>query len=570
MSQQDNPALEFKEVSLNNCKQNADTEKSAPRFEKGPRFWAIIVVLSLISLTTSLEATVTSTVMPSLVADLGGGETYIWVSNAYFLSMTSLMPMFGQLANVFGRRWPLIISGLVFMLGSGICGGATNMTMMIAGRTIQGIGGSGIGVLCEVVICDLVPLRERGTYMGAVFGMVGIGAALGPLFGGLLVSYSTWRWAFYMSLPIGGVATVLLVAFLRVKYDKSQTWATKFSSLDWLGNALFVGGTVPVLIALSWAGGKHPWSSYQVLVPLLVGLATMGVFLTIEGNSRLTPNPIMPLHLFSNSISFTIFILTFLHGVVIMWALYFLPVYFQGVLVVDAYSAGIRLLPIILALLPGAIMGGLLLSRFGRYKPILMLCFALVAVGFGLFTLLDENSSTGAWVGFQVVESFGAGFGMGAMLPALLAPLTDKDTALATATWGFMRSFGVLWGVAIAGTIYTTRAAQLAREGAISDTAVAVRFMAGGAYSAAEDDFLYSLSQKTRTEVVWVQNIALRRSWQVAVGFGALGFIAAAVIKQTPLREKNDTEFGMVDKKDRPSEEDAKDTARHEVATTAS
>ena len=136
---------------------------------------------------------------------------------------------------------------------------ATNMAAMIGGRAVQGIGAAGIGVLCEIVICDLVPLRERGTYMGAVFGMVGIGAALGPLFGGLIVSYSTWRWAFYMSLPIGGVATVLLFAFLQVKYDKSQTLATKLSSLDWLGNTVFVGGTVPVPIALGWAGGHYPW-----------------------------------------------------------------------------------------------------------------------------------------------------------------------------------------------------------------------------------------------------------------------------------------------------------------------
>lgn len=136
------------------------------------------------------------------------------------------------------------------------------MALMIAGRAVQGIGGSGISVLCEAVICDLVPLRERGTYMAMVFGMVSIGVALGPLFGGLIVSYSSWRWAFYMSLPIGGVSLVLLFAFLHVKYDKSQTLATKLSSLDWLGNAVFVGGSSPVLIALSWAGGKYPWSSY--------------------------------------------------------------------------------------------------------------------------------------------------------------------------------------------------------------------------------------------------------------------------------------------------------------------
>ncbi|KAI4650928.1 hypothetical protein J4E93_003285 [Alternaria ventricosa] len=436
---------------------------------------------------------------------------------------------------------------------------------MIGGRVVQGIGAAGVAVLCEIIICDLVPLRERGTYMGAVFGMVGLGAALGPFFGGLLVSYSTWRWAFYMALPIGGVAVVLLFAFLKVKYDKSQTWATKASSLDWLGNALFVSGCAPVLLAVSWAGGRYPWSSYQVLVPLLLGLATLGGFIVLEGNARLTPNPIMPLHLFGNSMSLIVFLLAFLHGIVTMWALYFLPVYFQGVLAVDAYKAGIYLLPTILALLPGAIGGGLLLSKFGRYKPILATSFALIVIGFGVFTLLDESSSAGAWVGFQVIESFGAGFGMGAMLPALLASLSDKDTAVATATWGFMRSFGVLWGVAIAGTTYTNRAAQLARSGAISDKMVAAQFMTGGAYAAAEVDFLDTLFAQVRAQVISVQSTALQRSWQVAIAFGGVGFIAAALLKQVPLRRENDTEFGMTDSKDKPTEEEAKGATKAEA-----
>ncbi|KIH92513.1 Major Facilitator Superfamily protein [Sporothrix brasiliensis 5110] len=523
--------------------------RSLPTFKPGPRFWAILAALSFISLLTSLEATVTSTVLPSIVADLGGGDNYIWVSNAYFLSMTSLLPMFGQLANVFGRRWPLITSGVLFMAGSAVCGRATSMTALVAGRAVQGIGGAGIGVLCEIVVCDLVPLRQRGAYMGAVLSMVGLGAALGPLFGGLLVRYSTWRWAFYMALPTGGVAVVLLAAVLRVQYDRSQTVATKLASLDWLGSVLFVGGTVPVLLALGWAGGAYPWSSYRVLVPLLVGLATLGVFLALEGQARLAPHPMVPLRLFRLRTTAIVFLLTFAHGLVTMWALYFLPVYFQGVLALDAYRAGIALLPTILALLPGAILGGLLLSRLGRYRPILAVCFALVAVGFGLFSLLDAASSTAAWVGFQVLESFGAGVGMAALLPALLAPLTDKDTALATATWGVMRSFGILWGVAIAGAIYTNRAAQLAAA-IITDQAVASVFQSGGAYGAADVRFLDTLSPETRAQVITVQSAALQRSWQVAIAFGGLGLLATAAMKHVPLREQNDTDFGMVETKE--------------------
>lgn len=440
---------------------------------------------------------------------------------------------------------------------------ASNIAMMISGRAIQGIGASGIGLLCEIIICDLVPLRERGTYMGIVFGMVALGAALGPLFGGLLVSYSTWRWCFYMALPIGGVALVLLVAFLNVKYNKSQTLATKLSSLDWLGNVFFIGGVIPVLIALSWAGSLHPWSSYQVLVPLIVGLAALGAFVWIEGNPRLVPHPMIPTYLFQHSITLIVFIVTFLHGIVTLWATYFLPVYFQGVLGESAYRSGIMLLPTILALLPAAGMGGVLLTKFGRYKPILMVAFAVIAAGFGLFSMLDANSSTGAWVGFQVAESFGAGFGMAAMLPALLAPLTDKDTAVATSVWAFFRTFGVMWGVAVGGAVYTNRSAKLAAAGAISSNAtVAAHFIAGGAYASAEARFLNSLSAQTRAEVIAVQSSALQRSWQVAIGFGALGLIAAALMKEIPLRKENDTEFGMVEKEeeDKPTEEEARST----------
>ncbi|KAI0452055.1 major facilitator superfamily domain-containing protein [Xylaria acuta] len=528
--------------------QDAAIKESPHQTRKGPRFWAILGVLALTSLLTSLEATVTSTVLPAIVTDLGGGDNYIWVANAYFLTLAALQPMFGQLANVFGRRWPMIFSTAAFVLGSGICGGATNMAMIIAGRAIQGVGGSGVSVLCETIICDLVPLRERGNYMAIVFGMVSVGAALGPLFGGLLVSYSTWRWAFYLALPIGGPALVLLFVFLHVNYDKSKTLATKLSSLDWLGNTVFVGASSSVLIALSWAGGEYPWSSYEVLVPLVVGIVALAGFVALEA-TRFIANPMIPLHLFANPVTAIVFLLTFLHGVVTMWAFYFLPVYFQGVLSATPYRSGIMLLPTILALVPAAIIGGLLLTKLGRYKPILIVALAFIVVGLGLFSLLGENSSTGAWVGFQIIESVGTGLAIPTLLPALLAPLTDKDTALATGTWAFMRSFGITWGVAIAGTIFSSRAAQLAGSGAISSNAtVTAEFMAGGAYQDATAQFLDSLSAETRAQVVTVQSSALQRSWQVGIAFGALGFIAAALLKEVPLRKELDSEFGMTEK----------------------
>lgn len=428
------------------------------------------------------------------------------------------------------------------------------MGMLIAGRVLQGIGASGLSVLVETVVSDLVPLRERGNYMAIVFGMISLGTSLGPLFGGLIVDYSTWRWVFYLALPIGGLALVLLFLFLHVNYDKSSSLATKVGSLDWVGNAIFIGASCAILIALSWAGAEYPWSSYQVLVPLILGMITLPGFIALEA-SRFVTNPMMPLHLFRNSVSSPIFALTFIHSLVTMSAFYFLPVYFQGALGATPYRSGIMLLPTILVVMPFAIFGGVLLSKFGRYKPILIVAFILMVLGFGLFSILDEHSSTGAWVGFQIIESAGAGLAVPVLLPALLAPLTDKDTALATGTWAFMRSFGVTWGVTIAGAIFSNRAEQLARAGAISDEAVTADFVAGGAYRDATAAFVDSLSEEIRAQVVSVQSRSLQRSWQVAIAFAGLGLVVAAFLKEVPLRKKLDTEFGITEKTEKTDRE---------------
>ena len=421
------------------------------------------------------------------------------------------------------------------------------MAMLISGRVIQGLGGSGINVLVEMIVCDLVPLVERGQYMAVVFGMISLGTALGPLFGGLIVSYNTWRWAFYMSLPIGGPALVLLLVFLHVNYDKSNGLATRFGSLDWLGNVIFIGASSSVLIALAWAGGEYPWSSYHVLVPLIIGMVALVGFVTLEGSGFIS-SPMVPLHLFTNRTSAGVFVLTFLHGLISMWALYFLPIYFQGVLGATPYRSGVMLLPTILPLVFFAIIGGLLLTKLGRYKPILTVAFAFIVVGFGLFSILNQDSSVGAWIGFQIIESAGAGLAIPVLLPALLAPLTDKDTALATGTWAFMRSFGVTWGVAIAATVFSNRAEGLAGSGTITDAKVAAEFMNGEAYQDATASFLKSLSAETRAQVIAVQNTSLQRSWQVAIAFAGLGFLVTAILKEVPLRKELDSSFGMAEK----------------------
>ena len=519
--------------------------------ERGLRFWAILIAIGFAGLLTALEATITSTALPSIIADLQGGDTYIWAVNGYLLAMTSLQPLFGQLANAFGRRWPTITATAAFVLGSGIAGGATSMAMLIAGRAIQGIGAGGINVLCEILVCDLVPLRQRGKYLAGIFGMIAIGTALGPFFGGLIVDNTTWRWVFYLNLPVGGLALVLLTMFLHVNYTKEKNLATSLSRIDWFGNVIFVASISAVLIALSWAGAQYSWSSFRVLAPLIVGLAGLVSFFVYEG-SRFCVNPTMPLHLFSNRTSATAFALTFLHSITTIWVLYFLPVYFQGGLGSSAQYAGVQLLPTILVLVPFAIVGGSVMSKLGRYRPMHHIGFVLMAVGLGLFSLLDENSNMGTWIGFQVIESAGAGIVIPTMLPAVLASLSEADTALAAAAWAFLRSFGQVWGTAIAAAVFNNRFGQL--SGRITDVAIREQVDGGEAYQHATAAFLELLSSETREQFVSVLNDSLRRTWQVAIAFAVLGFVLVIVEKEVPLRDELETDYGITEKQAKDSD----------------
>lgn len=457
-----------------------------------------------------------------------------------------MQPLYGQLANVFGRRWPMLISTALFVLGSGVCGGANSIETLIVGRIIQGIGASGTTVLTETIICDVVPLRQRGKFLAIVMGMIFLGTALGPFFAGLIVQYSTWRWTFYLALPVGGAALLSLFFFLNVRYQKETNLATRISTIDWAGNVIFIAAITSVLLALSWAGVLHPWSSYNVLVPLLVGMAGLAGFLVFEG-SRFAPNPTVPLHLFSNRTSVGVLVMTFFLGIITVWQLYFMPVYFQGVLGSSPSRSGLQILATILSILPAAGIGGGLMSKLGRYKPIHYVSWAVTLIGLGLFTLLDRDSSTGDWVGFQIVYSMGASMLVPTLLPALLAPLSESDTALATATWSFVRSFGMVWGTAIPASIFNTRSDELAPK-LIQDATLRADLSGGQAYEHATSAFLGTLSPAARVQVTQVFAQSLRLTWLVSLAFAAIGFLSVNLEKEVPMRSELETNYGMKEK----------------------
>lgn len=435
----------------------------------------------------------------------------------------------------------MLIATALYTLGSGICGGATSIEMMIAGRVIQGIGAAGTMTLTEIIVCDIAPLRERGFYLGIVMGTNLFSSGLGPLFGGLIVQKTTWRWVYYLNLPIGGLAMAALILFLQVEYDKEMTIIEKLKRLDLGGSVIFVGSAVSILIALTWAGAAHSWSSVQVVLPLVLSFAGLGCFLVYE---KFATDPIMPLRLFQNRTSLTAFLLTFLHSISFTMPLYFLPVYFQSVLGADPERSGIDLLPTIFTVIPGGMIAGVILQRLGRYKPIHFIGFAAMAVSFGLFSLLDENSSTAEWVLFQMIMAMGLGLIVPTLLPMVQAELTDADTGSVTGAWTFLRSFGMTWGITIPSTIFNNRTTQLSSR--IQDPDIVSLITGGQAYEHATREFIDSISSPVvRAQVISVFSDSLKTMWQVGIAFVALGFLVVFTEKEVPLRGELDTEYGI-------------------------
>ncbi|KAG8972869.1 hypothetical protein FRB90_010125, partial [Tulasnella sp. 427] len=277
----------------------------------GLQFWLIFIALMVSTFLSAIDLTSVSTALPTIVQDLHGTE-FAWVGSAFALGSTSILPLIGGLAQIFGRR-PVVIGSLVFFaLGSGLCGGASNMAMLIGGRTIQGIGGGGILAMTEIVVADLVPLRQRGTYMGVIGAVWAIASAIGPPIGGAF-SQSNWRWLFYMNLPLTAIAGILVWFFLHLKVPQDDL-RSKMRRMDWLGNLFIIAGTTISVIALTWAGVKHPWSSYQVLLPLILGLVSIVAFFVYE--AKVPIEPVVPWELVSNRTSFFGYLTVFLHGIV--------------------------------------------------------------------------------------------------------------------------------------------------------------------------------------------------------------------------------------------------------------
>jgi MFS family permease len=523
-------------------------EKAIDHDEKTPhqpkqthswRFWLVFVALCLISFISAIDSTIVTVALPTMTRAIGGEKDYVWMANVFVFAATATQPLFGQVSNIFGRRYPMLISIALFALGSGITAGANGIAMFIAGRTVQGLGSGGLFVLLDLIVCDMVALRERGKYLGLMLSTAAVGTVLGPIVGGALTS--SWRWIFYLNLPISGIALVAMFAFLKVKHKRDPTWKHSARRVDYLGNFIFIASISAVLFGLIMGGTTYPWSSWRVILPLVLGIVGWICFHIHQ--KWFCTEPSVPPHLFGNRTSAIGFVLGFTSSILLVWVVYFLPLYFQAVLGASPLRAGVDFVPYTAFVVPFGITAGGFLSKVGKFKPLHWAGFAFSAIGCGLLSMLDENSSKAKWVCFQLFVAAGTGIVMTALLPSTLAALPEKDVATATATYSFLRSFGFVWGVTLPSIIFNGQFDS--HLGWISDPAVQDQLRNGQAYGYASGGYVHRLPEETRHEVIRVYVHALRAQWLAGAAFAIFSFLLVFFEKHVELRKELDTEFGL-------------------------
>ncbi|KAI1144956.1 major facilitator superfamily domain-containing protein [Nemania diffusa] len=501
------------------------------------RFWVIMLSLSLLGFISALDVTIIPPALPTIIEDIGGHTQYIWTANVFVFASAALQPLFGQLSNILGRRIPTAVSIILFILGSGLAGGANSPSLLIIGRGIQGIGAGGIYVLIDIICCDLVPLRERGKYLAIVQAWGGVAAALGPVIGGTLAERN-WRWIFYINIPICALPLAVVIFFMDVATGNG---AMKLKDIDFLGNLIFIPSTISVLLGLVTGGSEHPWSSWNVVLPLALGVAGWVAFIVQQ---HFASYPSLPLHLFRNRTSAAGFGLNFFSAVLLETVGYFLPIYFQAVFGTTVSASGIDFLPITIGILLSAALAGILLSKFGSYRPLHVGGFAVSIVGCGLFTLLDERTHTVVWVFFEVITAIGLGITVSTILPAILAALSESDVASASAVFAFVRSFGFSWGVTIASVIFN---ATIDKNLYMVSSKFQNMLRDGRAYSfASQGQRLGKVVDADEwSKVVGVYITSLRAVWWFALGVSAVSLLLVSFEKGLALSTELKTEYGL-------------------------
>jgi EmrB/QacA subfamily drug resistance transporter len=421
-----------------------------PRYSRRDTLLTMAGVL-MVMLLASLDQTIVSTAMPRVIADLKGFDEYTWVSTAYLLTSTVMVPIYGKLSDLLGRKPIFLFGVVVFLLGSALSGAAQSMNQLIIFRAFQGIGAGALMPIAVAIVGDLFTPRERGKWQGVTGAVWGFSAIVGPTAGGWITENATWRWVFYVNVPIGIAALLVLIFLMPTLQAKA-----KEVSIDYIGAALLIVGTVPLLLGFTWAGTLYDWLSAQILSLFAVALVSLTLFVLYEARlERRGGQPIIEPGLFKNSIFTVSTLTTIIFGVALFGGIFFIPLFVQGVVGASATNSGLILTPLMLTSIVGSVVSGQVVSRLGKYKWVAIIGMVISVIGTYLLARLDVHSGNNDVLIAMLVLGLGMGFGM-SLYTLIVQNALPQKIGQATSALVFFRSIGGTIGLAAMGSIMTS------------------------------------------------------------------------------------------------------------------
>jgi EmrB/QacA subfamily drug resistance transporter len=489
----------------------------------------IMSALMLVMLLAALDQTIVSTALPRIATELNGLNKLSWVATAYLLTSAITTPIYGKISDLFGRKKIFQIAILIFLVGSVLCGASQTMNQLVIARALQGLGAGGLMSLVLAIVGDIIPPRQRGRYVGYFTAVFAVSSVAGPLLGGFLTDSLSWRWVFFVNLPLGALALSAVAARLHLPVHKRE------HSIDYPGAALLSVASVCLLLATVWGGSEYAWGSGRIIGLLAGGVSAAVAFVWWELRAK---EPIIPMRLFKNDIFTVSVLLSLLAGVAMFAAILYIPLYLQLVRGNSPTKSGLLMLPLVVGLMLASIITGRLTTKHGKYRIFPIAGTLIMAAGLWLFSHLTLTTSEYVLSLWMLIIGIGIGSFMQIMTLAIQNAVDRREMGTATSSATFFRSLGSSFGGAIFGAILTSRLTKHLTElapQASGKTKLNVGDIEKGSN-------LQALPPDVAHNVLLAFVQAFHDMFLLAIPVALLAFVVALFLRETPLRSSSSEE----------------------------
>ncbi|WPH02366.1 Hypothetical protein R9X50_00522900 [Acrodontium crateriforme] len=556
-SQDEQPNDEEKQLE-----RTASTSDGIPLDQRSKGKVALIMVALMMAVfLAALDVTIITTALPTITEHFHSSSGYSWIGSGFLLANAASIPSWGKISDIFGRKPMLLAANAIFLVGSLIAALSINIGMLIAARAIQGIGAGGLIILVNITIGDLFSLRSRGAFYGLIGAVWAIASAIGPVIGGAFTQHVSWRWCFYINLPLDGLALLIIFFFLDLKTPKTPLMEG-LKAIDWVGTLAIIGATLMFLFGLQLGGAEYPWGSATVVCLLVFS----GVLFVLFGiwEWKYAKYPVIPMQLFAKGTNIATLLVVFAHGFVFISGSYYLPLWFQAIKGAAPLKAGVDILPTALSLAATSIGTGIFIKKTGWFLPPIWFGMLLMTLGYGLFIDLDAHSSWTKLILYQIVSGLGTGPLFQSPIIALQAHIHPRDIATGTATLGFVRQLATSSSVVIGQVVYQNimNKKQSTLEAALGPQLAA---QLSGASVGANTQVIDRLPP-AQAEIVRVEFAnSLKYMWILYTCAAGAGLIAIPFIKRKILTKKHEeTKTGLDAEKENAAERLAEKEAKKE------